>query len=117
MHAVGIPMMAGTDSTAPNLVPGFALHDSIADLVRAGFTPMEALQAATSKPAEFLNRSNEQGTIASGQRADLVLLDANPLEDIHNTQKIHAVILKGKYLDRDALDVFLNKAAQFAAKM
>jgi hypothetical protein len=116
MHDVGIPIMAGTDSTAPNLVPGFALHDSIADLVRAGLTPMEALQAATSKPAEFLARSNEQGTIAPGQRADLVLLDANPLQDIRNTQKIHAVILKGKYLDRAALDALLNKAAQFAAK-
>jgi imidazolonepropionase-like amidohydrolase len=116
MHATGIPMMAGTDSTAPNLVPGFALHDSIADLVRAGFTPMEALQAATSKPAEFLNRSNEQGTIAPDQRADLILLDANPLENIHNTEKIHAVILKGKFLDRAALDTLLAHAAQFAAK-
>jgi imidazolonepropionase-like amidohydrolase len=116
MHAAGIPIMAGTDSTAPNLVPGFALHDSIADLVQAGLTPMQALQAATSKPAEFLNRSNEQGTIAPGQRADLVLLDANPLADIHNTGKIHAVILKGKFLDRAALDALLNKAAQFAAK-
>jgi len=116
MHAAGIPIMAGTDSTAPNLVPGFALHDSIADLVQAGLTPMQALQAATSKPAEFLKRSNEQGTIAPGQRADLVLLDANPLTDIHNTQKIHAVILKGKYLDRAALDALLTHAAQFAAK-
>ena len=109
--------MAGTDSTAPNLVPGFALHDSIADLVQAGLTPMQALQAATSKPAEFLKRSNEQGTIGPGQRADLVLLDANPLADIHNTQKIHAVILKGKYIDRAALDALLAHAAQFAAKM
>jgi imidazolonepropionase-like amidohydrolase len=116
MHAVGIPMMAGTDSTGPNLVPGFALHDSIADLVRAGFTPMAALQAATSKPAEFLGRSSEQGTIAPGQRADLVLLDANPLENIRNTQKIHAVILEGKFLDRATLNALLDKAAQFAAK-
>jgi imidazolonepropionase-like amidohydrolase len=116
MHAAGIPIMAGTDSTAPNLVPGFALHDSLADLVLAGLTPMQALQAATSKPAEFLNRSNEQGTIAPGQRADLVLLDANPLADIHNTEKIRAVFLKGKVLDRAALDALLKKAAQFAAK-
>ena len=116
MHAAGIPMMAGTDSTAPNLVPGFSLHDSIADMVRAGLTPMEALQTATSKPAEFLNRASEQGRIAPGQRADLVLLDANPLADIHNTQKIHAVFLKGKYLDRAALDALLNNAARFAAK-
>jgi len=116
MYAAGIPMMAGTDSTAPNIVPGFALHDSIADFVQAGLTPMQALQTATSKPAEFLGRSNQQGTIAPGQRADLVLLDANPLEDIHNTQKIHAVILKGKYFDRATLDALLNKAAQFGAK-
>jgi imidazolonepropionase-like amidohydrolase len=116
MHAAGIPMMAGTDSTAPNLVPGFALHESIADLVQAGLTPMQALQSATSKPAEFLGRSNQQGTIAPGQRADLVLLDANPLQDIHNTQEIHSVILKGQLLNRPALDALLNKAAQFAAK-
>ena len=117
MHAAGIPIMAGTDSTAPNLVPGFALHDSIADLVRAGLTPMQALQAATSKSAEFLSHASENGTIAPGQRADLILLEANPLENIHNTEKIQAVILKGKYLDRNALDELLNKAHQFAAKM
>jgi len=117
MHAAGIPIMAGTDSTAPNLVPGFALHDSLADLAQAGLTPMQALQAATSRPAEFLNRATEQGTIAPGQRADLVLLDANPLADIHNTQKINAVFLKGKFLDRAALDALLAHAAQFAAKM
>jgi len=116
MNAVGIPIMAGTDSTAPNLVPGFALHDSIADLVQAGLTPMQALQSATSTPAEFLNRSTEQGTIAPGLRADLVVLDADPLVDIHNTQKIQAVFLKGKYLDRAALDALLTHAAQFAAK-
>jgi len=74
-------------------------------------------EAATSKPAEFLDRSSKQGTIVPGQRADLVLLDGNPLADIHNTQKIQAVILKGKLLDRAALDALLNKAAQFAAKM
>jgi imidazolonepropionase-like amidohydrolase len=116
MHAAGIPIMAGTDSTAPNLVPGFALHESIADLVQAGFTPMEALQAAISQPAQFLGRTIEQGTIAPGQRADLVLLDANPLKDIHNTETIRAVILKGKLLDRKALDALLQKAAQIAAR-
>jgi imidazolonepropionase-like amidohydrolase len=116
MHAAGIPIMAGTDSTAPNLVPGFSLHDSIADLVQAGLTPMQALQSATSRPAEFLNRATEQGTIAPGQRADLVLLDANPLADIHNTQKIQAVFLKGKLFDRETLDALLNRAAQFASK-
>jgi hypothetical protein len=103
MHALGIPMMAGTDSTAPNLVPGFSLHESIADMVRAGLTPMEALQTATSKPAEFLDRTGQQGTIAPDQRADLVLLDADPLADIHNSVKIRYVIKNGQLFDGPTL--------------
>jgi len=116
MHGLGIPMMAGTDSTAPNVFPGFSLHESMADLVEAGFTPMEALQAATSKPAEFLGRSQQQGRIATGQRADLVLLDEDPLKDIHNTEKIFAVVLNGRLLMRADLDGLLKKAEQFAAR-
>jgi imidazolonepropionase-like amidohydrolase len=76
---------------------------------------LQALQAATTKPAEFLHRSAEQGTIETGKRADLVLLDANPLDDIHNTQKIHAVILNGKLFDRADLDVLLTEAEQYAS--
>src|SRR5262249_17357790 len=110
-------MVAGTDAAAPNVIPGFSLQESIADFVQAGFTPQEALQTATSKPAEFLGRTQEQGSIAAGQRADLVLLDANPLEDIQNTQKIRAVILNGKVLDRSALDGLLERAAKFAGRM
>jgi imidazolonepropionase-like amidohydrolase len=117
MHAAGIPMVAGTDAAAPNVIPGFSLQESIADFVQAGFTPQEALQTATSKPAEFLGRTQEQGSIAAGQRADLVLLDANPLEDIQNTQKIRAVVLNGKVLDRSALDGLLERAAKFAGRM
>jgi imidazolonepropionase-like amidohydrolase len=115
MNAAGVRMLAGTDSAAPNVFPGFALHESIADLVEAGLTPMKALQAATSAPAEFLDLSAQQGTITPGKRADLLLLDANPLDDIHNTQKIRAVIVNGKLLDRAALDAILEGAEQFAA--
>jgi hypothetical protein len=115
MYITGVPVMAGTDATAPNVFPGFALHEDLFYFVQAGLTPLEALQAATAKPAEFLGRLAEQGTIAPGKRADLVLLDANPLDDIRNTQKIDAVIVNGKLLNRGDLDALLAKVAGFAA--
>ncbi len=115
MNLAGVSIMAGTDTTAPNVFPGFSLHEDLVYLVQAGLTPMQALQAATRKPAEFLGRTGEQGAIAPGKRADLVLLDASPLDDIRNTQKIHAVIVKGKLLNRADLDVLLDRVARFAA--
>jgi imidazolonepropionase-like amidohydrolase len=115
MEVAGVPILAGTDTTAPNVFPGFAVHEDLNYLVQAGLTPLQALQAATLRPAEFLGLTAEQGTIALGKRADLVLLNANPLDDIHNTQKIDAVIVKGKYLSRGELDVLLARVARFAA--
>jgi imidazolonepropionase-like amidohydrolase len=106
--------MAGTDTTAPYVFPGSSLHEELALLVQAGFTPMQALQAATKLPAEFLGKLQTQGTIEQSKFADLVLLDANPLDDIHNTQKIRAVILRGKLLDRSVLDELLTKEENFA---
>jgi imidazolonepropionase-like amidohydrolase len=73
------------------------LHNELALLVEAGFTPMEALQAATLNPAKFLGKTDTHGTIQAGRVADLVLLNMNPLEDISHTRKIHAVVLGGKY--------------------
>ena len=106
--------MAGTDTTAPFVFPGSSLHEELGLLVRAGLTPMQALQAATKLPAEFLGRLQTQGTIELGKSADLLLLDANPLDDIQNTQKIRAVILRGKLLDRNSLDELLAKEENFA---
>ena len=77
---------------------------------------MQALQAATKNPAEFLGRQQMQGTIEPGKRADLILLDANPLDDIRNTQRIRAVVLQGKLLDRNTLDAMINRVAQLAVK-
>jgi len=114
MQKGGVKILAGTDSAAPYVIPGFSLHEELALLVKAGLTPMEALQAATRNSAEFLGHGDLQGTIAVGKYADLVLLDSNPLDDIHNTQKIHAVILRGKSLDRSALDQLLINAERFA---
>jgi imidazolonepropionase-like amidohydrolase len=84
--------------------------------VTAGLTPMEALQSATRNAAEFLGRSDHQGTVEVGKDADLVLLTADPLTDIHNTQKIAAVILHGRYLSRADLDATLETVARAAAQ-
>ncbi|HET9803862.1 MAG TPA: amidohydrolase family protein [Candidatus Acidoferrum sp.] len=115
MQKSGVKILAGTDSAAPYVVPGFSLHEELELLVQAGLTPMEALQTATRNPAEFLGRLDSQGTIAAGKNADLVLLDANPFEDIRNTRKISAVLLRGRLMDRQQLDALLESAKTFAA--
>lgn len=115
MQASGIPVLAGTDAPAPYVLPGFSLHEELALLVRAGLTPAQALRAATLTPAELLHVEKDRGSIAPGKYADLVVLDANPLEDIHNTTKIDLVYLRGTLLYRPALDTLLEGEAQFAA--
>ncbi|MBL8234060.1 MAG: amidohydrolase family protein [Bryobacterales bacterium] len=101
MHAAGVPLLAGTDAGSNGVVPGESLHQELELLVSAGLTPMEALQAATSKPAQFLGLSKQLGTVQKGRLADLVLLDANPLEDIRNTRRIAAVISRGRVVPSD----------------
>jgi hypothetical protein len=116
-HRDGVSMLGGTDAGGPPFViPGFDLHNELAALVSAGFTPMEALQSVTLDAAQFLGRADEFGTVANGRDADLVLLDANPLDDIHNTQKIRAVVVQGKYLDRAALDALLAHTKELASR-
>jgi imidazolonepropionase-like amidohydrolase len=107
MNKAGVPIMAGTDMLNPFTFPGFSLHDELALLNQAGLTPAEALRAATLNPAIFMNATDSLGTVEKGKRADLVLLDANPLADIHNTQKVNAVVLNGRLYDRAALDALI----------
>ncbi len=107
MRRAQVDIMAGTDAGNPNCYPGFSLHDELALLVKAGLTPIEALQSATRSPAEFLGRMESFGTVEEGKIADLVLLDANPLEEISNTQKIAAVVLGGKIIFKTSLQTML----------
>lgn len=102
--AAGIPVVAGTDAPVPGLVPGFAMHDELEALVRAGMTNHQVLDAATRLPSEWLGVLSERGTVEVGKRADLLLLDANPLDDVGNTRKISAVVIGGRYLPRQMLD-------------
>jgi hypothetical protein len=115
MFRAGVPLLAGTDTGNPYCFPGFSLHDELALLVESGLTPLAALQSATVNAAAFMNTSDRYGTIAPGKVADLVLLDADPLKDIHNTTKISEVFLSGKEFDRAALDQMLRNAEAAAA--
>jgi len=116
MHRAGVPLLAGTDTAAGvRVYPGFSLHDELGMLVQAGLTPLEALQAATRNAGEFLQLA-DSGTIEAGKRADLVLLDANPLEEIGNTRKIRSVVLAGRYFSRADLDGLLREAEEAAAR-
>jgi imidazolonepropionase-like amidohydrolase len=112
MRDAGVELLAGTDS--PNCLPGFCLHDELLLLVQAGLTPMEALQTATRNAARYFDREQDWGTVEVGKLADLVLLDADPLNDIRNTQKIRAVVIAGRLLNRSELDAMLDKVKRHA---
>jgi imidazolonepropionase-like amidohydrolase len=114
MQKAGAGILAGTDTGNPYCIPGFALHDELQLLVQAGLTPLQALQAATTNPARFLNNEADFGAIKPGKLANLVLLDANPLDNIADTKKIRAVILDGQFLDRTALDAMLANVEALA---
>ncbi len=110
LERAGVPLLAGTDLGNPLLAPGYSLHQELALLVDAGLTPLAALRTATLNPARFLQATDSLGTVAAGKLADLVLLDANPLEDIRSTRRIVGVVTNGRYLDRGALDALLASA-------
>jgi predicted amidohydrolase YtcJ len=117
MHRAGVSIMPGTDTAVVLIFPGFSLHDELELLVRdIGMTPMEALVSATRHPAEFFGIQNRLGTVEVGKIADLVLLDANPLDNIRNTQQIRGVVLSGKLLDRAALDKALSQVEATARR-
>jgi Amidohydrolase family len=115
MRRAGVQFMAGTNGPDPHVLPGFSLHAELEWLVKSGFTPMQALQSATFNPALFLVKLDKFGVVEMGHAADLVLLEANPLEDIRNTRRIAAVVMNGNYYSRQQLDRLLEEAAEIAA--
>jgi imidazolonepropionase-like amidohydrolase len=108
-HAAKVPILAGTDTPMPLVYPGFSLHDELELLVECGFTPAEALRAATIGPAEFLGLRRSDGSIAVGKRADLLLLEADPLARVENLRRIRAVVLAGRLLLPPDLEIPLQR--------
>jgi hypothetical protein len=113
MKQAGVQLLAGTDMV---LYPGFSLHEELRLLVRAGLTPMEALQAATRSPAEYFGMLESLGTVQKGKLADLVLLNADPLQDISNTRKIEAVVVSGTIVTQPDIKTMLARAEAAAAQ-
>jgi imidazolonepropionase-like amidohydrolase len=102
LRQAGVRMMAGTDAPIPGVVPGFSLHDELKLLVAAGLTPYEALRTATANPSKFLKR-DAFGLVTVGARADLLLLDADPLSDVSNAARRVGVMLRGRWLAESEL--------------
>jgi imidazolonepropionase-like amidohydrolase len=111
-NAAGVPIVAGTDVGTSGVVAGFSLHDELELMAKAGMSNQAVLASATRLPAEWLGVHVDRGTVEAGKRADLVLLDANPLDDIANTRKIAGVFLNGRWLDRKHLDAMLADLAK-----
>jgi hypothetical protein len=106
-HEAGVRIVAGTDSGDTYVFPGFAIHDELAELVRAGLSPAAALRSATIDAARFSGKQRDYGSIEAGKVADMILLDADPLVDIRSTGRISGLFFNGQYLDRAALDGLL----------
>jgi imidazolonepropionase-like amidohydrolase len=104
-------ILAGTDTGDPYVIPGAALHDELEQLVKAGLTPREALEAATLTPARFFETDKEMGAIEKGKLADMVLLDGDPLDDIRNVRKVQGVFTHGRFYARKDLDAILEASA------
>ena len=114
LHDAGVSLLAGSDTFKPNVIPGFSLLKELNYFVQAGLTPYEAIKAATSDPARFLHQEQEFGTVAVGRRADLLLLNANPLEDVHNATKRAGVMVRGEWFPEEQLQEKLKKLAHQA---
>lgn len=116
MDDEGVHLLTGSDSSGAGwMVPGFAVHKEFDELEKAGLSPLRVLQMSTLNAAEFLNRSATMGSVALGKNADLVLLNANPLDSIQNLHNIHAVIRAGHYRSRPALDALMLNAQPAAS--
>lgn len=110
-HQKGGKILAGSDALLPGILAGFDLHRELQSLVRAGLTPYEALRTATTNPSEYLGESDKTGTIAVGKHSDLLLVDANPLEDISAASEVAGVLVRGRWLGAAELDRKMQEIA------
>ena len=112
-------ILAGTDAGFLNSYdyPGIGLHDELGLLVKAGLTPLQALQASTINGARWLGRESRHGMLVRGSASDLVILEGNPIADISATRRIHGVVVRGRYLDRAKLDSMLAGVARDVSRM
>lgn len=115
MRRAGMQFLTGTGGPDNYVFPGFSLHDELELMVKTGFSPLQALQAATFNPALFMAKLDDYGVVEKGRVADLVLLDGNPVEDIGNTRKIAAVVVGGKYYSQTDLRSMLAHVAALAS--
>ena len=114
LNQAGVPLMVGTDLMLPGIIPGFSVHDEMAIWQEAGIPAMDVLRSATLVPAQFMGLGDRLGSISEGKTASLVLLRANPLEDIRNTQQIEGVFMRGQYFSRQDIDRLLAEARDLA---
>ncbi len=114
-HRAGVKLMAGTDTPQPYVFPGVSLHDELANYVAAGLTPAQALALATREPARFLGQDRSWGTVEPGKRANLLLLNADPLADIAATRRIAGVVVGGRWMSRERLQQMRKQVEQVAA--
>jgi imidazolonepropionase-like amidohydrolase len=114
LNKAGVPLMVGTDLVAPGILPGYAVHEEMAIWQEAGIPPADVLRSATIVPAQFMGLGDRLGSVSEGKTASMVLVRANPLEDVRNAQQIEGVFLRGQYFSREDLDRLLDEAKSLA---
>ena len=114
MNKAGVPLMVGTDLTVPGIIPGYSVHEEMAIWQEVGIAPADVLRSATIVPVRFMGLDKRLGTIAEGKTASMVLVKANPLDDIRNAEKIEGVFLRGRYFSRNDLNQLLEEAKRLA---
>ena len=117
LNKTDVPLMIGTDLMLPGIIPGYSAHEEMAIWQEAGIPPADILRSATLVPAQFMGLDKRLGSISAGKSASMVLVRANPLEDISNAQQIESVFLRGQYFSRIDLDQLLNEAKDFAQRV
>jgi imidazolonepropionase-like amidohydrolase len=110
-------LLGSSDTILPGLVPGFALHRELKELVDVGLTPYQALRTSTTRPFEYLDEIDRAGTIEVGKFSDMVLLDEDPLKDISGVSKISGVLMRGRWISRNEIGKRMSEIRSLKASM